>query len=95
MLIPVKKLRWTDGWADHAPPVEEALINPEEIVAIVPRQTKRPQPCVEITFKSGQTMVVLGQPADFLPPVTGAGTSDRRSVNLTEDVAWSDVVPKS
>lgn len=71
MLKLVKRLMFHADYP-YAPPVEEAAINLKDVAAIVPKETKRPERCVEVRMRDGMVYVCVGQVGDFLEPSPAA-----------------------
>jgi hypothetical protein len=49
----------------YAPPMEDAVINTDEITSVTPTETRCWYPCVLIRFRNSDHMTVVGKPEDF------------------------------
>ena len=65
MLIKVKYQNWSGNFA-YAPPVEDAVINTEEIVNATPTESRGSGPWTKVKFRDGSTMTIQGNPDQLL-----------------------------
>ncbi len=71
-LIKVRRLAYEHPYT-YAPPQEDALINPDEVSAVLRAEARGCGPFVRLEFRNGTSMTVAGAIDDFLPPETGRG----------------------
>ncbi len=67
MLKAVKFQNWKAESYTYAPPIQDAVINTDEITSVRQHDPGRGNgPFVKISFNNGDTMICQGRPSDFL-----------------------------
>ncbi|MBU6430405.1 MAG: hypothetical protein KGR26_15420 [Cyanobacteria bacterium REEB65] len=75
MLIKVKRLNYSN--LGYAPLREDALVNTEEIVAAVKCEARGDGPFLQLTFRDGKQMTLVGRVDDVLALVNSPTPSPR------------------
>ncbi len=65
MLIKVRRQNWDATFA-YAPPLEDAVINTDEVVSAVPVESRGVGLFMSVRFRDGTSMTVQGRPDDLL-----------------------------
>jgi hypothetical protein len=65
-LIKVRRQNWQANFA-YAPPTEDAVINTDEVASAFPTESRGEGPFVQVRFRDGSSMTVLGTVDQFCP----------------------------